>query len=84
MAALFRRKGIDDKMGRTDQPGFHRGRRLEGKALIPERLVDAAAQLTQGLGEDKVGLRGIDPIVSQATGLHDRKIGAQAMADIFI
>ena len=84
LAALFRRKGINDKMGGADQPGFHRGRRLDGNEFIHERRVDAAAKLTEGLGEDKVGLRRIDLVVSQATGLHDRKIGAQAMADIFI
>src|SRR2546428_7777570 len=31
-----------------------------------------------------MGLRGIDLIVSEATGIHDGKVGAQAMADILI
>jgi hypothetical protein len=31
-----------------------------------------------------MGLSGIDLIVSQATGIHDGKVGAQAMADILI
>jgi hypothetical protein len=31
-----------------------------------------------------VGLRGIDLIVSEATGIHDGKVGAKAMADILI
>src|SRR2546428_14173194 len=31
-----------------------------------------------------MGLRGIDLIVSEATGIHDGKVGAQALADILI
>jgi hypothetical protein len=84
LAALFRRQGLNDKRGGADKPGFHRGRRLEGTEVIPERRVDATAKLTAGLGEDKGGWRRIDRGVSQATGIHDRKIGAHAMAEIFI
>src|SRR5262249_12290230 len=84
VAALFRGKGINAMMGRADQPCLHRGRRLDGNECIHEGRVDAAAKLTEGLGEDKVGLRRIDLVVAQTTGVHDRKIGAQALADIFI
>lgn len=84
LAALFTRKGIDDEMGRVDQPFLHGSSGLDGNQLIHEGLVNAAAKLAEGLGQHKVGLRGIDLIVPETTGIHDRKVGAEAMADIFI
>ena len=84
LAALFTRKGIDDEMGRADQTFLHGGRGLDGDQLIHERLVNAAAKLAEGLGQHKVGLGGIDLVLPEATGVHDGKVGAQAVADILI
>ena len=84
LTALFTWEGVDDEMGGTDKTFFHSGGRLDGDQLIHQRLVNATAKLAQGLGEHKVGLRRIDLIVPEATGIHDGKVRAQALADILI
>ena len=84
MATLFRGKGIDDKMGGADQPCFHRGRGLDGDEFIHEGFVNAAPKHPEGLGEHKMCLRAIGVVLAKATGIHDRKVGAQAVADVFI
>jgi hypothetical protein len=84
LTTLFTRKGIDDEMRRADQSLFHGGSGLEGDQLIHEGCVNAAAKLAEGLGQHKVGLRGIDLVVSEATGVHHGKVRAEAVADILI
>ena len=84
LTPLFTRKGIDDAMRRADQALLHGGSGLDGNELIHEGLVHAAAKLAEGLGQDKVSLGRIDLVVSEATGIHDSKVGAQALADILI
>jgi hypothetical protein len=84
LTALFTRKGIDDEMRRADKALVHGGSGLDGNELIHEGLVHAAAKLAEGLGQYKVGLRRIDLVVSEATGIHDGKVGPQALADILI
>jgi hypothetical protein len=71
-------------MRRTDQALVHGGSGLDGNELLQEGLVNAAAKLAEGLGQDKVGLSRIDLVVSEATGIHDGKVGPQAMADVLI
>jgi hypothetical protein len=71
-------------MGWADQALLQRGRSLHGEQRIHECLVNAAAKLTESFGEDKVPLRRIALGVSEATGVHDGKIGPQAMADSLI
>ena len=83
LAALLTRKGSDDEMGRADETCIHGGG-LDGHELIPQRFVDTAATLAQRLGEHKVRLRRIDRIVSEATGIHDGKVGPQSMTDRLI
>ena len=56
LAALFTRKGIDDEMGRVDQPCVHGSSGLDGNQLIHKRFVNAATKLAEGLGQHKVGL----------------------------
>ena len=84
LTPLFTREGIDEEMRRTDQPLLHGGGGLDGDQLIYEGLIKAATKLTQGLGQNKVGLRRIDVVVSEAAGIHDSKVGPQALADILI
>jgi len=84
LAALLTREGIDDKMRGADQALLHRRGGLEGNELIHEGLINATAKLAESLGQDKVGLRRIDLVVSEATGIHDGKVGPQALADILI
>jgi hypothetical protein len=57
---------------------------LNGDELVHERLVNAAAKLAQGGGQHKVGLSGVDTGLTQTRGIHDGKVGAQAVADRFI
>ena len=68
----------------ADQPFVHGCGRLNGEQLIHEGLVNAAAKLAEGLGQDKVGLRRIELILTEATGIHDGKVRAQAMTDILV
>jgi hypothetical protein len=84
LAALFTRKGIDDEMRWTDQSLVHSGRRLNGDELVREGFVNAATKLAERLRQHKVGLGGIDLILAEATGIHDGKVGPQAMADILV
>ena len=84
LTALLTREGIDDEMSRADQSLFHRCRGLDGQEFIHEGLVNAAAKLTQRLGQHKVGLRRIDLVLSQPTRIHHGKISAKAMTDICI
>ena len=84
LTPLFTRKGIDDEMRRTDQALVHGGGGLDGNEGIRKGLVYAAAKLTEGLGQYKVDLGRIDLIVSEATGIHDGKVGPQSMTDRLI
>ena len=84
LAALFARKGIDDEMRWTDQPFVHSGGRLNGDELIHKGFVKAAPKLTERLRQHEVGLGGIDLILAEATGIHDGKVGTQALADILV
>ena len=84
LTPLCTRQGIDDEMRRTDQALLHGGSGLDGNERIHERLVNAAAKLAEGLGQDKVGLRRIDLVVSEAAGIQDGTVGPQAMADSLI
>jgi hypothetical protein len=68
----------------ADQPCVHRSRSLDGKEFIHEGLVNATAKLTEGLGQDKVGWRGISLVVLEATGIHDGKVRPPTMADILL
>src|SRR5215510_14736051 len=68
----------------TDKTCLHGGRSLDGNEFIHEGLVNAAAKLTESLRKHKVGLRGIDLILAEATGIHGGKVGAQALADLLI
>ena len=79
LAALLTRKGIDDELGRADETCIHGSGGLDGNELIHQRFVYTAATLAQRLGEHKVRLRRIDLRVSEATGIHDGKVGPQAM-----
>lgn len=78
------REGVDDERDWADQTFGHRRRRLESAQLLHAGLVHAAATRAARLGSPNVGLRGIDLRVSEATGIHDGNVGAQAMADILI
>jgi hypothetical protein len=76
LAALLGGEGVDDKMGWADKAFLQSCRSLNGEQLIYERLVNAATKLAEGLGQDKVALRRIDPILAEATGVHDGKVCA--------
>jgi hypothetical protein len=84
LAALFTRKGIDDEMGRADQTCVHCGRRLHGNQCIHERFVDMTTKLTERLWQDTVSLRARRLVLLEATGVHHRKVGPQAVANILI
>ena len=84
LAALLTREGIDDKMRGADQALLHRCRCLDGDQLLPERLVDTATKLAEGLGEHKVHLRTRGLVLTQATGVHHGKVRAQTVADILV
>ena len=71
-------------MRRTDKPLLQGGRRLDGHALIPEGLVKAAATRTEGLGQATVGLRRMDRIRVEATGIQDGTVGPPALAALLI
>jgi hypothetical protein len=84
LAALFRRKGIDEQMCRADQVLVHGCRRLDGQPFIDQCLVETAAKLGQGFGQHKVGLRTAKLDVFDATGIHHRHVGTQPLTDRFI
>jgi hypothetical protein len=71
-------------MGGADKALVHRGSGLDGQQLIEQGIVHTAAKLRQGFGQDKVLLRTIELHFVEATGIHDRYIGAQPLADGFI
>ena len=84
LRALLRRKGIDQQMGRADEPVLHGGGGLNGHQLVHQIGIDAAAELRQGFRSDKLGWRGLRGDFPQATGIHHRHIGAQALTDRFV
>ena len=84
LTPLLRGEGIDAQMGRADKAFVHRGSGLDGPQLLHQGLVDTAAKLRQGFGQDKVLLRTIELHFVEATRLHDCHIGAQPLADGFI
>jgi hypothetical protein len=71
-------------MGRTDEPLLHGGGRLDRDELVRQVLIDATTELRQRFGQDKMGLRVVRVDLAQATGVHHRHIGAQAMTHVFI
>ena len=74
------RAGGDAARGGADQTCCQRRRRGDGDQRIPEGRSAAAAQLAERRGAHHVGWRGIDLIVSEATGIQDGTGGAQALA----
>ena len=84
LAALFRGKGIDEQMRWADEPLVHGRGGLDSQQLVHQGLVDTAAKLRQGFGQDKVLLRAVELHFFKATSVHDRHVGAQPLADGFI
>src|SRR5512145_1079191 len=84
LRALCTRQGINDEMRWADQSLIHSGCSLDGDELVHERLVYTAAKLAQGGGQHKVVLRGVDTVLTQASRIHDSKVGAQLAADLVI
>ena len=84
LTALFAWEGITDEVRWADQALRHGGSSLDGNELIHKGLVKAAAKLTESLGQDKMGLRGMHLVLLETTGIHDGKVGSQAMADLLI
>jgi hypothetical protein len=56
LAALLRGKRVDEQMGRTDQALFHGCSRLKSEQLIPQRGIEALAELRQRLEQDNMSL----------------------------
>src|SRR5918999_2348801 len=84
LRALFTWKGVNDKMSRTDQTVIHGGSGLDSHEFVHEALVNAVTKLAKGGGQHKVGLRGVDSILSQASSIHDGEVRAKPTTDIFI
>jgi hypothetical protein len=84
LTTLCTRKSIDDEVGWANQSFLHGSSGLNGAQLLHEGFVNATAKLAESLGQDKVGLSRIDLVLAEATGIHDGKVGAQAMANILI
>jgi hypothetical protein len=71
-------------MGGADAACLQSGRSWHGDPLIHECLVNAAAKLAEGFGQHNRAWRGLDLRVSEATGRHDSKVRAPAMAALLI
>ena len=71
-------------MGWTDEPLCHGGGRLDRDQVIHQVLIDTVPELGQRFGQDNMGLRAICVDLGQATGVHHRHIGAQALTHVFI
>jgi hypothetical protein len=84
VAAWCPREGINDELGGTHQPGFHRGGSLDGYEGLPALRVKAATKLPEGLGEHKVRWRARGLVRLETTRVHHRQVGPQAVADILI
>ena len=81
---MLRREGIDEQRGRADEPLFHGGSRLDRYEVVHQVLIHATPELGQRFGQDKMGLRVIRVDLAQATGIHHRHIGTQAVTHVFI
>jgi len=84
LTPVLRGEGIDEQMGRTDEPLLHGGGRLDHSQVVHQVLIDAAPELDQRFGQDKMGLRVVRLDLAQATGVHHRHIGAQAVTHVVI
>ncbi len=84
LTALLRREGVHQKMGRADKPRLHGRRSLDGYQLVHQVLIDATPELRQGFRQNAMGLGMIRLDLVQATSVHHRHIGAQALTDVFI
>ena len=76
LRTLFRREGIDQQMGRADKALFHGGSGLNGHQLVHQVLIEAATELGQGFGQDKMGLGAIGLALTPTASLHDCHVGA--------
>ncbi|MEE9147041.1 MAG: hypothetical protein V3U27_06560 [Candidatus Tectomicrobia bacterium] len=81
---LLRREGIDQQVGRAHEPRVHGGRSLDGHQFVQQVWSDAATELGEGFRQDKMGLGALDLDLAEATCVHHRHIGAQALTDGFI
>jgi hypothetical protein len=84
LTALFTGEGVDHEMGGADSPLLHGSSGLDGEEFLHQGVIDTAAKPGQRLRQDKMGLCAVGLDRSKATSVHDRKIGAQAMANLFI
>ena len=89
LAALLGWKGcvrgwtnlIDQDMSRTDKPGIHGGRCLDGQQLVHQLAIEASPKGGKRLRTDKMSLMTMSPNFTDATRLHDGKIGAQSITN---
>ena len=84
LAALFRGKGIDQKVGRAHKALSHRGSGLESHQIIQQGLVETASKLGQGFGQNKLLLGAGELHFFDATGIHYCHVSTQSLADGFI
>jgi hypothetical protein len=83
-APLFRRKGIDDQMGRADETLLHGRSSLNGQQIVHQGCVNAAATLGEHFRPGKMLLRAVSLDCFDATGVHDGNIGTQAVTDLVV
>jgi len=84
LAALCTRKGIDEEVRRADEPLLHGRRGLDGEQFVHQGVIKTMAKLGQRFGQHKMLLRAVPLDHLDATGVHDRKVGAQAVTDVFV
>jgi hypothetical protein len=84
LAPLFRRKSIDEEVRRADKPFVHRGSGLDCQQFVHQGFVNALAKLGQNFGQHKMLLPAVPLDDLNTTGVHDGKVGAQAVTDLFV
>ena len=68
LAALLTGKGVDHQVRRADQPGLHRGRRLDRQQFLHQWCIQAAAKVGEHFREHNMRLGTIDLDLSDPTG----------------
>jgi hypothetical protein len=84
LAALVHRKGLDEEVRRADQPLLHGSRDVDGEQFVHQGCIKTLAKLDQRFGPHNMLLRAVPLDSLNATGVHDSKVGAQAVTEVFV
>jgi hypothetical protein len=72
---------INDQVRRADEAPVHSSSSLDAQQSVHQSCINTPAKVGQGFGQHKALLRAVQWDCLNTTGLHDGKVGTQAVTD---